>query len=217
MNQSEPAAAPMTLRERKKAQVREQILASAERLIQTQGFEETTMRQIAAAAELSYQTLYNYFPTKGDILLQLLGRRVRDLHDDYASLLQSFENNLLAALDELTRQALDLLMGEDRTLWRIAMVEMLNQAQGSTQVLDLIDTLFRRVLEDLLESARRTGELSPAVSIPMLAGTLFDLMDYATTRLLLDPTADALQARKNLSARYALVVSPYVAANEQPL
>lgn len=207
--------APTTLRERKKAQAREQILTSAERLIVSRGYEETTMRQIAASAELSYQTLYNYFPTKAHILVQLLGRRVENLHADYADLLQSFENDVLTALDELTRQALALLMGEDRALWRIAMVEMLNQTPGTAQVLDLIDSLFHQVLEDLLNSARRTGELSAAVSIPTLTATLYELMDYAASRLLLDPNADAELARKNFSARIALVVSPYVVKNEQ--
>ena len=60
----------MSLREQKKHQARQQILRSAHRLIQDGGYASTRMRDIAAAANVSYQTLYNYFPTKGLILLR---------------------------------------------------------------------------------------------------------------------------------------------------
>jgi AcrR family transcriptional regulator len=62
----------LPLRQQKKHQARNRILASAERLIRERGFEATKMRDIASRAELSYQTLYNYFPTKGQILEEVL-------------------------------------------------------------------------------------------------------------------------------------------------
>ena len=62
----------MSLREAKKLRARHDILTAARELIDTHGYEQTTMRDIATAAELSYQTLYNYFPTKALILQALL-------------------------------------------------------------------------------------------------------------------------------------------------
>lgn len=58
------------LRERKKERTRETIQREALRLIVNQGYEETTCEQIAAAAEVSAATLFRYFPTKEDIVLQ---------------------------------------------------------------------------------------------------------------------------------------------------
>ena len=58
------------LRERKKEQTRVAIQREALRLIDERGYEATTCEQIAAAAEVSAATLFRYFPTKEDIVLQ---------------------------------------------------------------------------------------------------------------------------------------------------
>ncbi|MFD5894325.1 TetR/AcrR family transcriptional regulator [Streptomyces sp. NPDC060366] len=57
------------LRERKKLKTRVAIREATYRLIDEQGYETTTIEQIAAAAEVSPSTLFRYFPTKEDIVL----------------------------------------------------------------------------------------------------------------------------------------------------
>ena len=58
------------LRERKKQQTRATIQREGLRLIAERGYDATTCEQIAAAAEVSTATLFRYFPTKEDIVLQ---------------------------------------------------------------------------------------------------------------------------------------------------
>ena len=57
------------LRERKKAKTRQQIQEHALRLFRLQGYRETTVEQIAEAAEVSPSTVFHYFPTKADLVL----------------------------------------------------------------------------------------------------------------------------------------------------
>ena len=57
------------LRERKKQKTRESIQREAMRLIELQGYDQTTVEQIAAAVEISPSTFFNYFPTKEDVVL----------------------------------------------------------------------------------------------------------------------------------------------------
>ena len=58
----------MGLRERKKQKTREAIQREAMRLFQEQGYEATTIEQIAEAVEISPSTFFNYFPSKEDVV-----------------------------------------------------------------------------------------------------------------------------------------------------
>jgi AcrR family transcriptional regulator len=58
-----------TLREQKKAQVRDTLRREALRLFSTRGYDATTVDEIAAAAGVSHMTFFRYFPTKEDVVL----------------------------------------------------------------------------------------------------------------------------------------------------
>lgn len=68
---------PSGLRERKKQKTKLAIQREAMRLFEAQGYDETTIDQIAEAAEVSPSTFFNYFPTKEDVVFR----------DDYEQIL----------------------------------------------------------------------------------------------------------------------------------
>jgi AcrR family transcriptional regulator len=63
---------PIGLRERKKQRTRQTIVDVATRLFVEQGYHQTTLAQIAAEADVSTSTFFNYFGTKVDIVFCLL-------------------------------------------------------------------------------------------------------------------------------------------------
>ncbi len=65
-----PADRPaLGLRERKKIKTRETIRSAMYALVREQGYDATTIEQIADRAEVSPSTVFRYFPTKEDIVL----------------------------------------------------------------------------------------------------------------------------------------------------
>jgi AcrR family transcriptional regulator len=76
---------PVGLRERKKARTRETIAATAIRMFLAAGFDEVSITDIAQAAEVSRRTLFAYFPTKEDLVLQ----RFADHEDEAARIVRA--------------------------------------------------------------------------------------------------------------------------------
>ncbi|HEV7585313.1 MAG TPA: helix-turn-helix domain-containing protein, partial [Solirubrobacteraceae bacterium] len=56
------------LRERKKRKTRDTIIKVALELFVERGYEDTTIAEIADAAEISPRTIFAYFPSKEDIV-----------------------------------------------------------------------------------------------------------------------------------------------------
>lgn len=59
---------PARRREREREELRRQIIAAAQRLFVTEGYESTTIRRIADAVEYTPGAIYSYFKDKDEIL-----------------------------------------------------------------------------------------------------------------------------------------------------
>lgn len=99
------------MRERKKRERREVIAAHALRLFAANGFEHVSMREIAQAADVSEPTVFNYFPTKENLVFNEDAERelalleaVRDRPAD-TSVVAAFRDRALELLDRHRRES----------------------------------------------------------------------------------------------------------------
>ncbi|GAA4216052.1 TetR family transcriptional regulator [Actinocatenispora rupis] len=107
MKADPPAAAP-GLRERKKLRTRRSIQHHALRLFAAHGYEQTTVEQIAAAAEVSPSTFFRYYPTKEDVVLSdeydpMLAAAVRDRPADEKPLL-AVHNAMMSLMPQMVAE-----------------------------------------------------------------------------------------------------------------
>jgi AcrR family transcriptional regulator len=106
MEAGQPTEVRPGLRERKKQKTRETIVNVALELFCKQGYEQTTIAEIADAAEISPRTIFAYFPSKEDILFSDIPER----HERFAQTLEGRAAGVTAldALREIIAESLDL-------------------------------------------------------------------------------------------------------------
>ncbi|MCX7287202.1 MAG: helix-turn-helix domain containing protein [Rhodobacterales bacterium] len=166
------------LRERQKADRTGRILDAASRLFRTQGYDAVRIEDIAAAAEVSAGTCYNYFSTKGDLLLAIVSMEVEEVVEAGRALVTAPPPDTAKALGSLIRLYYDhSLHYLSKEMWRKAMAFSIEapdtpfsrhytelDAKLSAQVCELIAALQKRGL------AR--PDLDPAVLGQIVFNTL---------------------------------------------
>src|SRR5258708_40338043 len=153
------------LRERKNQKTRESIQREAMRLIGKQGYEQTTIEQIADAVEISPSTFFNYFPSKEEVVFAddfepLIARlflgRPRDEPMSVA-----LRHAMMAVLPGVVDSDRDLMLARGRlALQTPALKGRLWQDLERTQ--DLVRTLI----------AERTGRDPEDFELRVIAGAL---------------------------------------------
>jgi len=66
------------LRDRKRQRTRQALISAAMWLFEKKGYEQTTVAEIAAAAEVSTKTFFNHFASKDEVLFPHLSARIDD-------------------------------------------------------------------------------------------------------------------------------------------
>jgi AcrR family transcriptional regulator len=76
---------PMSLRDRKRARTRQAIVDAATDLFERNGYHETTIADIAAAADIGTRTFFSYFASKEEVLFPESDARVQAVVDAIAA------------------------------------------------------------------------------------------------------------------------------------
>lgn len=157
---------------------RAQILAAASRVFARQGFHRTTVREVAREAGIADGTIYLYFASKRELLLELLGQlgRVEERPADFAAMAGV---SARAFLDEyLHRRFADL--HEWRQLFAAVFPEVLADAELRAAQIAQATPAFEAAEVEL---ARRmeAGELrprDPALMARVAAATVIGLLVF---------------------------------------
>ncbi|MFB6887205.1 TetR/AcrR family transcriptional regulator, partial [Streptomyces noursei] len=152
------------LRERKKRQTRQRISEVALGLFVARGFDKVTIAEVAAAADVSVNTLYNYFAAKEDLVLppdEASPQRLADIVRDR----QPGESAARAVLDRLR----DELRRRDRRVGLTAgfgpVFEMMRAAPTLTARLEDLGRQMTDALVTVLteETGAAPGDQTPRV------------------------------------------------------
>jgi AcrR family transcriptional regulator len=187
------------LRERKKVARRSLILSRGRELFERLGFDDASVEMIAEAADVSPGTVYNFFPSKIGILMEIqlqeitsqMDRRLAEAGpapaDARAGMLQLIEHQL-RVLDALNRRELKLVTTH---------ALLSGRASSVGQIYAEADAFLQGEIFERLEAYRQAGVLSRTVQTQPLAALIFSAVNGEFYVWLADddPTIEAVLDR----------------------
>lgn len=142
---------------------RQAILDAAERLILSQGYNGTSMRQIAAEAGIALGGIYNHFASKEALFAALLERH--QPYTDIAAVVSNVSGDDVARLaEQVARQAVDVML-EDPLFFRLAMID-LQEFDGDT----LLQFVYQMIpaLLTFVQRMYASGRVRQDLPLPVL-------------------------------------------------
>ena len=159
------------LRERKKAQTRRVIADVAARLFAERGYEQVAVSDVAREAEVSEQTVYNYFQTKwrGELgylaaISPTVHRLALEMSDRQAGALATAIGETTGVAPEIARLQGIALAG----VFQIIISEAgrrTREGQSQDQIADELRPAIERVLDDLDRWLGRSDRPTTQVAI----------------------------------------------------
>jgi len=149
------------LRERKKKESEEKITSSARDIFLKKGYNNTTMEEIAAKADMGVGTLYNYFKSKAEIFISIMVREsLINETDDEADL--KLEKDPATIIIDYILRSTSYIEAFDKNLWIELFAAMLGNANSDNSIITGLvnmDFKFIQKLDHLLNSLKEKGRL----------------------------------------------------------
>lgn len=188
-----PKGIPLTDQEREAR--RREIAHIAANLIFENGFTETSVSQIARAAAMGKSSLYDYFPTKDEIILYLLDEPLNELNQGAAKIIAA-GGNVLTRLRNVMFMHLEILLRDRAFILKLFMAAQSISAE-SQQRYQQKRYAYQDMLVELLEEGIDKGTIRP-INAAMAMKSLLAIMTPVvfTTRPAGSPQemlADALE------------------------
>ena len=183
MPEAMPEEAPLGRRERRKLEVRARIYGAARELFAKQGFDATTVDEIAAAADVASATFFNHFQSK-QVLLGLMATEVVDALQSLTGHLES-DAGSVQRLSAFVASAADAISAN-----RGAARDVLLEFMRSDATPDGPQPYLERIHEPfvaLIEAGQREGEMRRDYDAAFLAQMAVGMLNSAITSWLADP------------------------------
>lgn len=167
------------VRDQKKKLTRKAILEAAMKLFTRQGYEHTSIDQLAQAAGIGKGTVYSYFQTKSEIFLAFCEEQLEFVYQELAA-----RSNPGAPLVE---QLLTLFMGEfrfvsrNREFGRILLRETVFPKDFTGERARELDAKYIDMLIPIFKQAQRRGELRTDLELIMVTGHFYALYIMAAS------------------------------------
>lgn len=190
------------LRGKKKEITRKKIQETALKLFESLGYEKTTMNRIAVETEIGVGTLYNYYPSKAELLFSIIESNLESYIFELEEVVNS-EITLREAIKEFFNIYIKSFNTYGRTVWRDLFREILFKNEKGFEIIKEIDGNF---LEQLYKLLAKHLEINTGEKLKIAAKTLYSLLGFNIINYISDNTLSSKELLSNLTEQSNIIV-----------
>ncbi|MCX7711128.1 MAG: TetR/AcrR family transcriptional regulator [Clostridia bacterium] len=194
------------LREKKKSDRKYRIQSAAIKLFGSVGFDAATMGQIAEEANLGVGTLYNYYKSKGDLLLSIIADRAEGYVPDFDKAIGSRSKDILAAINSFYDIYFESFSTYNKLIWREFISNMLSKQPSMMEMIAKIDTVYLNKFSELLIKLKADGFLKKESDVEGAVLTQYSLLVFHILRYVSDEGMTMEALRESLSTQTKIVI-----------
>lgn len=205
------------LRARQKADRERRILRAAVTRFRAEGYRAVRIEDLAETAEVSVGTVYNYYQTKGDILIAAVAMEVEEVLEAGAEIVADPPPGAGAAILKLVFQYYDhSLEYLSKEMWRTAMALSI-EAPGTPngRHYSALDRKLAAQVTDLVAALQRRGEVRPDLDARALGELLFNNLNQMFIEFVKDDDMPLATLRDRVAAQ-TLPLAHLIATQARP-
>lgn len=160
----------------KKKKVRDKIVASATKLFAKQGYFCTSVNQIAKNAEIAVGTIYVYFDSKDEILIDLFLDYFKKLMEEIKNMFEKSNKEPLEKLLDALRYMVNKF-SEDIDMAKVFLVELRQSNKALNFIAPKIQKDYEELIKNLLDEAKGDGLLKENIDTQVISISTFGLIE----------------------------------------
>ena len=203
----------MSVREKQKRETKNKILKSGRTIFSKKGYQETTISEIANQVEIAEGTIYNYFDSKGEILITIFSNLF--FHEDY----EFSEIEKSPAVKEEIVNFLDFyfkpLKKIDNSLLReIFILHFRQKKEGEFKAFEDIDRSIFQEIELYLRKLQKKKIIIADLNIDKWSDILYDVCYYNYSSYLMNPEKSFEEFFKELKEQVEYLINSTMIISE---
>jgi AcrR family transcriptional regulator len=205
----------MGLRAANKLRVRRAILDAAHELFVIKDYSQTTMEDVAAQASVAVGTLYNYFPSKSDLLLNLIADSDEKYIQAGRRLVEKPPPDPVKALTDIMVLATQHCVRQvGKSVWcQISATSLTNAESGFGIQYALTTKKHEELVEAMMRKLQERGDIRRDIDIDRASHFLFSMKSKLFLNFIASRTISLSQHREDVCQAVAFFLTGISAAS----
>ncbi|MBI4682845.1 MAG: TetR/AcrR family transcriptional regulator [Nitrospirae bacterium] len=184
-------------RDRKKQETKQKIVKLAMYFFNKQGFDLTTMEQIAEEVDISKATLYNYFPVKESIISEYWQHNVKEIKLQILQMIQLLPDTKSRINKTFSKAATELFQSKE-DIYKIYLSYWLRNLNNPS-LNERLQSGFNDIFNMIIKLGQQSGDVRKDMSVDLLVKYLEVIFLTTCINWLSDPKLFPLEKTLDLT------------------